>query len=142
MTTAAVIGQGVKLQRENTYNGGVYTDVAELITLGDYEMTRETIDVTTHDSPGGVKQFIPGGYIDVADITAEVHFLNSAHQQTIRQDFENKVKTHWRIVFPLSPTVTCQVDAYVTGYKLSPGDASTPVKATITLKPSSQPTWS
>ena len=141
MTTLAKIGQGVKLQRE-TNTPGTYEDTAELISLGDYDMTRETIDVTTHDSPGGVRQFIPGGYIDVADITAEVHFLNSAQQQTMRADFEGSVKKNWRIVFPLSPVVNCTVEAYVVGFKVSPGDSSTPVKATITLKPASQPVWS
>ena len=141
MTTLATIGHGVKLQRETT-TPGTYEDIAELITLGDYDMTRETVDVTTHDSPGGVRQFLPGGYIDVADITAEVHFLNSAQQQTVRSDFENKTKKKWRIVWPLSPVVNCTVEAYVIGFKIASGDASTPVKASITLKPASQPTWS
>lgn len=141
MTTLATIGHGVKFQRETT-TPGTYEDVGEILTLGDVDMTREAIDVTTHDSPGGFKQYIPGGFIDMSDVPCEVHFLNNAFQQAVRADFENAVKKKWRIIFPLTPAVTVSFESYVFGYKVSTGDASTAVKATFTVKPVTKPVWS
>lgn len=139
MTTAARVGFGVTLERE-TAVANTYDALGELVSLGEYNMTRETLDVTTHDSAGGFKDYIPGAFIDVADITAEINFLGNTEQETLRTDLETSLKKNWRITFPTNPVKTLTFAAYVTGYTVAT-EIGSAMKATITLKPTSQPTW-
>lgn len=76
----ARIGQGTLLQYST--DGVTYTTIAELSEIGDVSFGEaDDIDVTTHDSPDGHREFIRG-LIDAGEISFTGIWEAAASQQT------------------------------------------------------------
>lgn len=116
--------------------------VAGLNTINGIEITAETVDVTSHDSPGAFKEFITGfldagevsleGFFDPEDTTGQQAMLTSALAREIKECV---------ITFPASTGTTWTFNGLITAIKIgdAPVDGAIPFSASI--KPSGQPVF-
>ena len=82
MTASAILGKGETLQMSDD-TMTAFSTVAELRTLPFPQLQGDRIDVTTHDSPGFVRQFV-SGLDDIPAQTFEINWLpgNATHDET------------------------------------------------------------
>lgn len=73
MTTAAKITFGTELHMGPS--GGALVKVAELLTVNPPKRSRDTIDVTTHDSPAGAMEFIAAGVYDPGEVSGQINYV-------------------------------------------------------------------
>ena len=134
MTTAAKITFGTELWLAPA--GTAVVKIAELETIDPPNIKRDTVDVTTHDSPAGAMEVISEGVYDPGDIKATMLYvaesvadlaLITAATTGAKQDFKIVLK---RAVGTQDITGT----AFVTDY----GPTSMPIKgkqaAAVALK--------
>lgn len=57
---------------------GVPATIAELTDLDPPEVTRDTIDATSHDSTGGAAEYITDGVYDNGELTLEGHLIGGS----------------------------------------------------------------
>lgn len=75
-----------------------FTTVANVSDLSGPERSRETIDVTAHDSPNKYREFL-AGLKDGGEVTATVNFDPSETTHTaLDTDFESGDTINWQIV--------------------------------------------
>lgn len=73
MTTAAKTNFGAEFWMGPSL--GVLVKVAELLSVDPPKRKRETIDVTTHDSPAGAMQFNTSGLYDAGEVSGQVNYI-------------------------------------------------------------------
>lgn len=95
MTTAATAAFGTILTR----NG---KPIAELTNIGDIELSQEFIDVTTHDSTGGYREFVAAKIREAGEVVVEGNFLASDTdgQIGLKDDLEEGTVQNFVITFP------------------------------------------
>jgi len=95
MTTSATAAFGTILTR----NG---TPVAELNNIGDIELSQEFIDVTTHDSTGGYREFVAAKIREAGEVVIEGNFLatDTDGQIGLKNDLEAGTLQNFVITFP------------------------------------------
>ena len=99
MTTRARLAQGTKFQRETAPGTGLYVTIAELNNIGGPNLTSEDLEVTSHDSPGGWKEFM-SGLKDGGAVTIDGHFVpEEATHQTLHSDVGGLVR-NYRMLLP------------------------------------------
>lgn len=93
----------------------------------------DTVDVTTHDSPGAVEEIIPT-ILRPGEVEAEMLFDPAdADHELLLSRMETKALASYRMVFPDVAATTWEFDAYVIGFELeSPHDDA--FSATVTFK--------
>jgi len=77
--------------------GGTFTPIANITNISGPSRSRETIDVTTHDSPDGYMEFI-GGLKDGGEISLELNYDPTETTHDLDADFESDVPLDYRIV--------------------------------------------
>lgn len=91
-------GFGTLFQRATgTAPGVTYETIANVTNIGGPERTRETIDVTAHDSPGGWMQFL-GGLKDGGEISLDINYDPSESTHDLDDDFDDAVPRNYRII--------------------------------------------
>lgn len=75
----------------------VFTTVANVTSISGPERTRETIDVTAHDSPGGWMEFI-GGLKDGGEISLDINYDPAELTHDLDDDFDDVLPRNYRIV--------------------------------------------
>lgn len=138
----AILAQGTLFKIESATSTGTFTTIPEVSKLGCPNQKFDILDVTSHDSSDGVREFIPG-LIDGENATAEVNFVptNGLHQQ-VRDDALGRTLRNFEIIFPGSGAGS-ELDfaAYIVG--ISPqADAGAVLKETITCKVTGVQEWS
>lgn len=101
MTTAATAAFGTILTR-NAH------PIAELNNIGDIELSQEFIDVTTHDSTGGYREFIAAKIREAGEVVVEGNFLatDTNGQIGLKSDLEAGTVQNFVITFPDGTTWT------------------------------------
>lgn len=99
---AGIDAFGTVLARESV-TPGTYVAIANVTSLSPPGTTRETLDVTAHDSPNGYMEFL-GGLKDPGEVSADVNYDPQIHQVLI-DDFEVQ-EINYKITFPGGETVT------------------------------------
>ena len=120
----------------------VFTTVAEVSDLGGPSLTLETIDVTSHDSANGWREFI-GGLLDGGEVSATINYIptNVTHGATsgLIADMKNRVVRNFELIFPDTGATKWSFTALVTGFE--PGEPiDSQLTADVTLKVSGEPT--
>lgn len=77
--------------------GTTYETIANVTSIGGPERTRETIDVTSHDSPDGWMEFI-GGLKDGGEISLDVNYDPAEATHDLDDDFDDVLPRNYRIV--------------------------------------------
>lgn len=89
---------GTLLKRATTLDPGTtFETIANVTNIGGPERTRETIDVTSHDSPDGWMEFI-GGLKDGGELTCDINYDPAELTHDIDDDFDDVTPRNWQIV--------------------------------------------
>lgn len=109
-------------------------------------VTRESIDVTSHDSPGGVREYIPG-LKDTGELSITMQFIpgDATHDHIrLMQDVAMNVQADFlfEITYAqMSGTPPrCSFRAFVTGFE-GDGPFDAPLTGTLMLRPTTAPIW-
>jgi len=119
-----------------------FTTIAEVTDISGPSLSADTIDVTSHDSPGGYREFIQG-LKDAGEVTFTINFIptEATHDAStgLLKDYNDGTLRNFQLVFPDPGNTTWSFAAVVTGFEPSePTDDK--LSADVTLKISGQPT--
>ncbi|MCP8707462.1 phage tail tube protein [Streptomyces sp. AC04842] len=136
---AGMDGFGVQLQRGDGAATEVFTPIADITSLNPPGMSRETIDVTSHDSPDAWMEFL-GSVKDGGEVSADINYQPSVHDVLVA-DFEDSAPRNYRVVFPDEAQTTWGFKALMTGFEpeIPYDDKAT---ASLTWKVSGKPNLS
>lgn len=132
-------GFGTRLMRGDGAIPEVFTAIADVTNISGPGLSRETLDVTSHDSPDGWMEFL-GGLKDPGEVSADINYQPSEHD-TLIDDFEDTEPRNYQLVFPDPDTTTWTFPAILTGFEPeAPYDDK--LAASLTYKLSGKPTLS
>jgi len=119
-----------------------FTTIAEITNIGGPSLAQDPIEVTSHSSTSGWKEFV-GGLKDGGEVSLEMNFLpanaTQAYGTGVLDDLYNGVLRNFQLVFPDTANTTWAFAALVTAFEVAaPVDGKLGV--TATLKLSGQPT--
>lgn len=137
----ALNATGSLLKIAATASATTFNTIPETHKINAPNVKFDLIDVTSHDSTGGFREFLPG-LADGENVTSEFFFVptNTIHIQ-MRTDAYAKTKRTFRIIFTDTGAGN-QMDfsAYIVGLQpvANIGDA---LRSSLTGKVTGQPTW-
>ncbi len=137
MTTSAIIGKGAVFARAGNA-------IAELTAINGIDVTRGSVEATSHDSASGYQEFIPG-LKDGGEISLEGNFIagdTNGQIALFNTDMESDALVAYTITFPTAITATFSFNGFVTkapGIGLPIGDK---IPFAATIKVSGKPTLS
>ena len=128
MTTAAIMAQGVVLEREGQ-------PVAEITKISPQSNKQDTVDVTTLSSVGNYREFI-AGWKDAGELQIEGNFVagDTLGQQMLLADFEAGTVSGYVLTFPTAITATLTFEALVTEFAIGGFAVGEKVPFSATLK--------
>jgi len=107
--------------------------IAEINNIGGLDLKMDTIDVTTHDSTSGFREFL-GGLIDAGEVSIEGNLYpgDSNGQVYLLTDMTNRTAQAFVITFPAAMATTWTFTALVTAFKTgAPHDGAVSFSATL-----------
>ncbi|MCD0450765.1 phage tail tube protein [Actinocorallia sp. API 0066] len=134
---AGIDGFGTKFLRGN---GATPTEafvaIAEVTNVTPPGMSRDTYDVTSHDSPNRRREFI-GGLVDAGEVSIEINYDPALHDVLVA-DFDDVDPRNYQIQFPDPALTTWTFAAIMTGFEPeAPHDDK--LSASVTFKVSGAP---
>jgi predicted secreted protein len=136
---AGIDGFGTQLKRGDGADPEVFTAIANITSINPPNMSRETIDLTTHQSADGWMEF-KGALKDGGEVSSDVNY-DPAQHDTLVADFEDDDPRNYQIVFPDDASTTWSFAAILTGFEPeAPYDDK--LAASLTWKVSGKPTLS
>lgn len=130
---------GTKLKRGGTAG----TAIAEVTELSGPTLAADTIEMTSHDSTSGYREFI-GGLKDPGEVKLSINYLpaGATHKNTaggLLYDYEAGTATAYALVFPDAATTVWTFNGIVTGFETgAPIDDK--LSADVTIKLAGKPT--
>ncbi len=123
--------------------GEVFTTIAEVNSIKGPGQELETIDSTSHSSPGAFREYI-AGLLDAGEISLELNYIptSATHHWTtgVVADQINRTKRNFQLVWPDATNTTLTIACFVT--KFDPeAEVDGKLGAKIDLKITGQPTW-
>jgi predicted secreted protein len=132
---AGIDAFGTQLLRGDGAGPEVFVKVADVTSLTPPGLSRETLDVTSHDSTDGWMEFV-GGLKDPGEVSADVNYQPTEHDSLVG-DFEDIKPRNYKIVFPDGTSWT--FGALLTGFEPdAPYDDK--LAASLTWKVTGKPT--
>lgn len=102
----AFSGVGSKFRR---WNGTAWVAIAEVKSISGPTMSREMIDVTSLDSTGGYREFIPS-FRDGGTITLSINYTYTGYK-LLKQDFQSDELVNYEII--LADGTSIEFSGYV-----------------------------
>ena len=134
---AGIDAFGTQLLRGDGGTPEIFTAIANVTSISGPSLSRETIDVTAHDSPDGWMEFV-GGLKDAGEVSADINYDPSKHD-TLVADFDDDEPRNYQLVFP--DGTTWSFAAILTGFEPeAPYDDK--LAASLTFKVTGKPTLS
>jgi predicted secreted protein len=90
-------GFGTLFQRGNGAGPEVFTTIASVTNISGPSRSRETIDVTAHDSPEQWMEFI-GGLKDGGEVSLDINYDPGQVSHDLDDDFDDSAPRNYRIV--------------------------------------------
>lgn len=142
MTTAAIFAQGTLLKMGDGAGPEVFTTIAEVSSIKGPSLSRATVDVTSHDSVGGFREYI-GGLGDGGELTFDMNYIptGATHNAStgVLSKLKNNTRTNFKLVFTDAGPTEWAFSGFVTKF-----DTSEPIDnrimASVTIKVSGRPT--
>ncbi|MEE9401257.1 MAG: phage tail tube protein [Dehalococcoidia bacterium] len=109
--------------------------IAELTNITGPTESADALDVTTHDSPSGFREFV-GGLRDAGEISIEGNFDegDALGQIAMHADLASGTVRQYIMTFPAAMAATLTIDGLVTAFASgAPHDDKVPFSATIKL---------
>jgi len=141
MPTIAKVADGTLLKIGDAASPEVFTTVPEVTKLSGPAVKFDLLDVTSHDSTGFFREFIPG-LADGDNVQASINWVpaNVVHKG-VRVDSYARTKRNFKIIFPPAGSDdTVDVAAYITNIEPN-ADIGTVLVASVTMKVTGQPVW-
>ena len=88
---------GTQFKRGNGATVEVFTRIANVTSISGPNRTRETIDVTAHDSPDAYMEFV-GGLKDGGEVSLEINYDPSETTHDLDDDFDDEDPRNYQIV--------------------------------------------
>lgn len=130
----AISGKGTQFRRWDA-TAGEWNPIAEVTNINGPGMSRETIDTTALDTPGGYRTFI-SGFRNAGTIGFTLNFTRDGYEQ-MKSDFESDNKQNYEVVLPDTDVTSLEFEGLVTECPLTiPPDDK--VTADITIQISGQ----
>lgn len=119
-----------------------FTTIAEVTNIGGPSLSLDAIEITSHSSTGGWREFI-GGLLAGGEVSFEINYdpVGATHDAStgLIYDMTNRTVGNFQLVFPDTGNTTWSFAALVTAFEPSePVDDK--LAASVTLKVSGQPT--
>jgi predicted secreted protein len=133
---AGIDAFGTTLGRESDMTPGTYISVASITALSPPGISRNSIDVTAHDSTDGWMEFIPG-LKDGGEVSFDINYQPDVHDALL-DDLDSAATQNWRVTFP--DGTQWDFAAFLTGFEPdAPYDDK--LAASLTLKVSGKPVF-
>jgi len=119
-----------------------FTTIAEVTNIGGPALSLDPIEITSHSSTGGWKEFI-GGLLDAGEVSFDINYepTEATHDAStgLIADMVARTLRNFQLVFPDAGSTTWSFAALVTSFEPSEpvGDK---LAAGVTLKVTGQPT--
>ena len=127
----AVAGVGAEFRRWNSLTGA-WVAIANINSITGPGMTRDTIDTSALDTPGGYRTFI-AGFRNAGTISLSMNF-NRDDYETMKDDFESDTLQNYEIILPDDETTSLEFQGLVTELPLTiPPDDKITVDVTIQI---------
>lgn len=134
---AGLWGYGAQFQYDSD-GLGTFVTVANVTTVNGMDLSRNTDDVTAHDSPDGWMEFI-GTLKDGGEVSLDINYRPSDHD-TLSGQLDDEAARNYRVIVPSNPQVTWSFAAIMTGFSFSlPTDGRS--EGTLTFKVTGKPTF-
>jgi len=134
---AGIDGFGTELRRgDGATPTEAFTAIAEATSISGPGLSRETIDVTTHQSPDQWMEFI-GGLKDGGEVEVEVNYDPAKHDELVA-DLDDSAPRNYEIAWPTTPETVWSFSAVMTGFEPE-GPYDDKLTATITFKVTGKP---
>lgn len=114
-----------------------FEHVANVTSISGPSAEREEIEVTSHDSADGWREFI-GGLKDPGEVSIDVNYVPGVHNPLF-DDFNDSVR-RYRIVFPDPDNTTWEFEAFLSGFEVeAPFDDK--AEASLTFRLTGKPVF-
>lgn len=135
-----------KLSLRTGTSPDVYQDVAQAGKIKPPAGKRAEIDVTTHDSTGAYREYLPS-FKDPGEVSIDILFDQNqvSHGSGANGLYglfnaTGNPTRHWKITFAnASPNGTLEFDAYVSGFEFGELTIDNAQMATVTFRVTGQP---
>jgi hypothetical protein len=119
-----------------------FTTIYEVLDIGGPSLKLDTEETTNHSSTGGWEEVV-ATILRSGEVTFEINYdpAGATHDAStgLIADMVARTLRNFQLVFPDTGTTTWSFAAYVTGFEPSEPVAGK-LSASVTLKPSGQPT--
>jgi tail tube protein len=127
----AIIGTGILIKAGDGASPEVFVTVAEIVSLMPPGLSRNEIDVSTHNEGQEAKIL---GMLRKGQPTFTINWIpNDATHQQIRADILANTKRNWRLTYPPSGTPTHTFPARVQKFEVPDVTTDAPLQGTIAL---------
>lgn len=112
-----------------------YNKVLEITNISGPSQSRDTIDLTSHDSPNAFKEYV-AGLIDGGEISIEGHFIkgDALGQIKFHTDMQGGTKRSCFIVMPMAVGGAWSFEAIATGFESTfPHDSGIGVSGSLKI---------
>jgi len=134
-------GFGTQFRRATTLSpGDTFETIANVTNVGGPARSRETIDVTAHDSPDQWMEFI-GGLKDGGEISLDINYDPAEVTHDLDDDFDDETPRNYQIV--ILPDTEDEYTWSITGIMTALEDEfpyDDKMARTMTIKVSGKPT--
>lgn len=100
MASAAVSTFGAKLYRETAIGSGAYSAIAEIVEVAPFNISREALETTNHDTSDNYREYIKG-LCDLGEISFVANWLisNATHNSStgLLSDLAEPDLYRWRV---------------------------------------------
>lgn len=128
---------GTELQRGDGAGTEVFTAIANVTSIKGPELSRETIDVTAHNSDDAWMEFV-GGLKDGGEVSCDINYDPALHD-VLAGDFDDVDPRNYKLAFPVTPAVVWSFTAILTEFS-SEAPYDDKLAASLTFKVSGKPT--
>lgn len=120
MTSTAVHAFGTLLKMGDGASPEVFTTVAEMREIPVPSLEGQMIDVTTHESAGGIRESIPN-LPALGDLTFDIFYKPSdaTHDENtgLLRKCLDRTRVNFKVVYNISPAKVCSFAGYVTRFQ-------------------------
>ena len=105
--------------------------IGDLTNISGPTMSAEEIDVTSHDSTGAFREFVPS-FLDPGEISVEGNLMSGGGAEDMVDAFNDRKRQSFKVIFPTTDSLSWKFDGYVTGVETdAPYDDKASFSATI-----------